>query len=346
MILKSWQRLVILDSLPGFVFKRISRVKVNRHKASSIEMEDLEEQRFGPIWFVPGNNRGKYPSCHSLYIEGAGILIDPASDRERLIQLRETQGVKMVWLSHAHEDHFMHLDLFDDLPIWISDKDSPPLSSLEIFLDWYGIENKDYRQYWRQRLKEGFHFESRKPTKFLHGGQIIDLGMVTVEVISTPGHTPGHLAFFFREPGVLFMGDYDLAKFGPWYGDVYGSIEETIDSINLLRKIPAKVFLTSHETGVFMGKPGKLWDDYLGVIYDRENRLLEFLNEPRTMEEIVEAWIIYGRSREPKAFFELGERALMKKHLDRLKRLGKVFQKGDRYIKKLSKNAGPQKQLE
>jgi glyoxylase-like metal-dependent hydrolase (beta-lactamase superfamily II) len=309
-------------------------------------MEDLEEQHFGPIWFVPGNNRGKYPSCHSLYIEGAGILIDPASDRERLVRLRETQGVKMVWLSHAHEDHFMHLDLFDDLPLWISDKDSPPLSSLEIFLDWYGIDNKNYRQYWRQRLKEEFHFESRKPTKFLQGGQIIDLGMVTVEVISTPGHTPGHLAFFFREPGVLFMGDYDLAKFGPWYGDVNGSIEETIDSINLLRKIPAKVFLTSHETGVFMGEPGKLWDDYLGVIYERERRLLEFLTKPKTMEEITGAWMVYGRQREPKAFFEFGERALMKKHLDRLKRLGKVFQKGDRYIKKAVEKCGSEKAIE
>jgi hydroxyacylglutathione hydrolase len=308
-------------------------------------MEDLEEQHFGPIWFVPGNNRGKYPSCHSLYIEGAGILIDPASDRERLVRLRETQGVKMVWLSHAHEDHFMHLDLFDGLPLWISDKDSPPLSSLEIFLDWYGIDNKNYRQYWRQRLKEEFHFESRKPTKFLQGGQIIDLGMVTVEVISTPGHTPGHLAFFFREPGVLFMGDYDLAKFGPWYGDVNGSIEETIDSINLLRKIPAKVFLTSHETGVFMGEPGKLWDDYLGVIYDRERRLLEFLIKPKTMEEIVGAWMVYGRQREPKAFFEFGERALMKKHLDRLKRLGRVFQKGDRYIKKAVEKCGSTKAI-
>jgi len=246
----------------------------------------------------------------------------------------------MVWLSHWHEDHLMHLDLFDDLPLWTSEKDSSALSSLEMFLDCYGINYHDYREYWKQLLKEEFRFKSRKPTQFLQGGQIIDLGVVTVEVISTPGHTPGNLAFFFREPKVLFMGDYDLAKFGPWYGDLYSSIEETIDSVNLLRKIPAKVFLTSHETGVFLGDPGKLWEDYLSVIFDRENRLLEFLNEPRTMEEIVEAWIIYGRPREPKAFFELGEQGLMKKHLDRLMRLGKVFKEGDRYIKRTAGERG------
>jgi glyoxylase-like metal-dependent hydrolase (beta-lactamase superfamily II) len=306
----------------------------------------MEEQHFGPVWFIPGENRGRYPSCHSLYVEGAGILIDPASNRKRLVQLRETQGVKMVWLSHWHEDHLMHLDLFDDLPLWISEKDSSALSSVEMFLDCYGIDYHDYRQYWRQLLKEEFHFKPRKPTQFLRGGQTMDLGTVTVEVISTPGHTPGNLAFFFREPKVLFMGDYDLAKFGPWYGDLYSSIEETINSVNLLRRIPAKVFLTSHETGVFLGNPGKLWDDYLNVIFERENRLLEFLNQPRTMEEIVEACIIYGRSREPKAFFELGERGLMKKHLERLMKSGRVFQEGDRYVKKGDVKCQPIKSVE
>jgi len=50
------------------------------------------------------------------------------------------------------------------------------------------------------------------------------------------------------------------------------------------------------------------------------------------MEEIVGAWIIYGRSREPKAFFELGERGLMNKHLEKLMRLGKVVQEKSKYI--------------
>jgi hydroxyacylglutathione hydrolase len=297
------------------------------------EVKLLEEQHFGPIWFIPGENRGKYPFCHSVYIEGAGVLIDPASDRDQLIRLREKGEVKMVWLSHWHEDHFMYLDLFDDLPLWISEKDAPPLSDVEVFLDSYGMENDDYRNYWKTMLKEQFHYKPRRPTQFLKGGEIIDLGVVRVEVISTPGHTPGYLSFFFKEPEVLFMGDFDLTKFGPWYGDTYGSIEETINSVKRLRKIPAKVFLTSHETGVFLEEPGKLWDDYLDIIYKREQKLLDWLNKPRTLNEIVETWIVYGRPREPKAFYEFGERATMKKHLERLIRLGKVLQEGDKYLR-------------
>jgi hydroxyacylglutathione hydrolase len=290
-----------------------------------------EWQQFGPVWFIPGENHGKYPFCHSVYVEGAGVLIDPASDRVNLARLREDPGVKMVWLTHCHEDHFMHLDLFDDLPIWISELEAPPLSDPELFLDSYGMDNEDYRKYWRTVLKEQFNFRSRKPARFLLGGEIIDLGTVSVEVIATPGHTPGHLAFFFKEPEVLFMGDYDLTGFGPFYGDLGASIEDTIASVEYLRTFPAKVWLTSHETGIFEDEPGRLWDRYLIVIKEREERILDLLEKPRNIDEIVGAWIVYGRPREPKAFYEFAERALIKKHLERLVKLGIVLMKGDQY---------------
>lgn len=292
----------------------------------------MEERHFGPVWFIPGENHGKYPFCHSIYIEGSGVLIDPASDRERLVQLRENPGVKTVWLSHWHEDHFMHIDLFDDLPLCISEPDAPPLSNLELFMDSYGI-NDDSRDYWRSFFKEQFHFRPRKPTRFLQGGEIIHLSGVTVEAISTPGHTPGHLAFFFKEPEVLFIGDYDLTRFGPWYGDVDSSIEGTIASVKHLRRIPAKVRVTSHETGVFEEEPGEMWNQYLDVINEREEKLMNLLEEPQTLEDIVGSWIVYGRPREPKTFFEFSERSLIKKHLEKLMNEGLVTIEGEKYYK-------------
>ena len=135
----------------------------------------------------------------------------------------------------------MHLDLFEDIPLWISRPDAPQLSDIELFLDGYGIEREDYRRSWRKTVKEMFHFQPRNPTGFLEGNQIIELGTLTVEVLHTPGHTPGHCCFFFREPAVLFLGDYDLTPFGPWYGDRGSSIQQTIASIERLKKIPAKI---------------------------------------------------------------------------------------------------------
>jgi len=278
----------------------------------------MEERRFGPIHFLPGPNKGKYPHCHSIYVEGAGVLIDPASDRETLARLLHNGAVREVWLSHWHEDHFRYLDLFDGLPLRMSQIDAPPLANVDVLLDWYGFDAPDFRGFWRTMILDEFSFRPRKPSSFLQGGDQMRLGGLTVEIIHTPGHTPGHLAFFFREEGVLFMGDYDLTRFGPWYGDRDSSIEETLSSIERLRKVPAKVWVTGHETGVFETEPGILWDEYVRVIEEREERLLTFLNKPRTLEDIVEAWIVYRRPREPEVFFAFGERAIMGKHLERL----------------------------
>ena len=292
----------------------------------------VEEQHFGPIWLLPGDNYGIYPYCHSIYIEGDGVLIDPTSNRERLIQLRDDPGVREIWLTHWHEDHFMHLDLFDDLPLRISEPDAPPLTDLDLFMDAYGMEGESEREYWRFVLKEAFHFRPRRPNRFLFGGEIIPLRSGDVEVIATPGHTPGHLSFFFQTQGILLLGDYDLARFGPWYGDRDSSIRETIASVQRLRHVPAKIWLTSHEDGLFEEEPGERWDDYLRVIDEREQKLIERLKAPRTLEEIVEAWIIYKRPREPKAFFEFGERVHMKKHLEKLMSEGRVVKDGPCYV--------------
>jgi hydroxyacylglutathione hydrolase len=294
----------------------------------------MEEQQLGPVLFLPGENRGRYPNCNSLYIEGAGILIDPASDRERLIRLRNERKVKAVWLSHWHEDHFMHLDLFDDLPLWVSPLDAPPLADLTIFLTWYGFSDEEML-FWRSIIQDQFHFRPRKPARYLVGGETITIGPLSIDIIATPGHTPGHLAFLFREASLLFTGDYDLTRFGPWYGDLYSSIDQTRASIDLLRKISADTVLTGHETGLFTQPLNGLWDNYGGVIAEREAKLLALLEKPKTLCEIVEARIIYGKPREPKEFFDFGERVHMKKHLEDLQQRGVVIEENGLYRKTL-----------
>jgi glyoxylase-like metal-dependent hydrolase (beta-lactamase superfamily II) len=227
----------------------------------------------------------------------------------------------------------MHLDLFDDVPLWISAPDAPPISDIDSFMDAYGMDQADERAYWREILAKDFHFRPRTPSGFLLEGTERFSGGPAIEVLSTPGHTPGHTAFFFKELGVLFMGDYDLTKFGPWYGDVESSIEETMASIRRLREIPAKAWITGHETGLFEADPGELWERYLDVITVREEKLLDLLKTPRTFDDVVEACIIYGKPREPKAFFAFGERAHMKKHLEKLMREGIVRREGDKYAR-------------
>jgi len=289
------------------------------------------EKQFGPIRLIPGANRGRYPHSNSVYIEGAGVLIDAGADEARYRALIAGPGVKEVWLSHWHEDHFTHLHLFDDLPLAQMENEAAPLTGIETFLDWYGVSKEEHRDHWRRSLASDFHFKPRRATRYFTPGEVIDLGVCTAEVIHAPGHTPGSTVFFFREPAVCFLGDYDLTRFGPWYGDRDGSIEGTIATLNGLRQLPAKVWLTGHEDGCFEGDVTAAFDAYLAVIDEREAKLLEFLSQPRSMDEIVAACIVYRKPREPKSVYEWGEGAIMGKHLERLMKNGAVVLEGGRY---------------
>ena len=96
---------------------------------------------------------------------------------------------------------------------------------------------------------------------------------------------------------MAFLGDYDLTRFGPWYGDRDGSIDETIASVRRLQQLPAKVWLTSHEDGCFEGDVAETFDRYLAVIDEREAKLLDFLAAPRTLADIVAAaWSTASRA--------------------------------------------------
>jgi hydroxyacylglutathione hydrolase len=290
--------------------------------------------KFGPVSFIEGKKGGRYPYCHSLYIEEAGVIIDPSSDPDQLQKIANSGQAKSVWLSHWHEDHIMYLNLFEGLPISMHEADVPPLTNLETFIDWYfysGSNLESMREEWRQMMLDMFNYKPREISQFLKDGDIIDLGSVTVEVLHCPGHSPGSLSFYFREPQVLFLGDTDLTPFGPWYGDIYSDIDAIYQTVERLRNIPAKVWLTGHEQGIFESDPGPLWDDYLQVIQTREDKLLDFLSEPRTLDDIANHWIIYGKPKKPVDMFAFLEKISMSKHLDRLIKKEVVESDGDRY---------------
>jgi glyoxylase-like metal-dependent hydrolase (beta-lactamase superfamily II) len=309
----------------------VNIVTRDRQKKNRNEVEDTAIE-IGPIQLIKGGNRGRYPYCHSLYIPEAGLLIDPGSDRESLARLAETGAVREIWLSHWHEDHWGHLDLFDNLPLAMNRFDAPPVADLNTFFRWYGV-GEELFEVWRSMVENQFHFHPREPDRFLEDGEIIDLAPgLTVEVIHSPGHTPGHLSFYFREVETLFLGDVDLTRFGPWYGDRDSDIEGICQSVARLREIPARQWIWSHETGFYHSETAKLWDDYLAVIDWRENALCRYLESgPRSLDEIAAQWIAYGKSLEPVEFYAYSERNHMAKHLERLMAANTVALENGRY---------------
>ena len=288
-------------------------------------------EKFGPLTFVPGRNNGVYPYSHSLHIDAdIRAVVDAGAGSEQTRALLDGPSVDVVMLTHFHEDHIISLGMFEDCRVWIAESEAPALQDLESFLDLYDPTEKE-RVVWRQLMTEAFNYRPRQVDRTFNSPETIDLGGVTVEIIPTPGHTVGHTSFYFPDQGVLFLGDYDLTAFGPYYGDRDACIDDVIESVNRLKQIPAKIWIASHEQGLFQTDPGEAWDRFLGVIDQRENKLIDLLANPCTVDDIVQARIIYRKAREPKEFFDYAERAIMSKHLDRLLAQGIVVQDGDVY---------------
>ncbi len=98
----------------------------------------------------------------------------------------------------------------------------------------------------------------------------------------------------------------------------------------------ANIHICSHVihygTGVFEASPD-LITDYLGIIFQREARLLDLLaGGPKTLDEITAACIIYGRPKGLGAWdLSLSERMMMGKHVERLMGQGAVIAENGRY---------------
>jgi hydroxyacylglutathione hydrolase len=292
----------------------------------------MQQTRFGRVVFIPGQNNGRYPFCNSLFVDDkVKAIIDPASDEKVLRNLKEYPGVDAIIHSHFHEDHLTFAYLFQDSELWVPEKEAQAFSSEDVFLDWYGMSG-EFKEEWRKVLRTQFNFRERNPDRVFRHGDILEFGETRAEVVHTPGHTWGHSSFFFPGEELMFLADIDLTKFGPWYGDRVSDIDDLIASVERVKRYPAKIYITGHEQGIIEGSIDELCKRYLAVIDEREDKLRYLLKEsPRTMDEIVDARIVYKTPREPKEFFDFGEYATMKKHLERMMKKGEAVEEGGKY---------------
>ncbi len=293
----------------------------------------MNELRFDKILFIPGLNKGRYPYCNSLYIEDeVKAVIDPASNRDRLLNIKETTGVDVIINSHYHEDHFAFNYLFPDAALWVPEAEAPCFKSIKRLFEYWGSVGPSTESRFRDYL-EPFNYEERTPAREICDGEILDFGSTKLEVIHTPGHTPGHSCFYCEEQKLLFTADLDMSSFGPWYGDKYSDLIQTIQSIQRLLTIPADVYITSHDAGVIMGSIHEKAEAYLHVIKERENRVLEFLQKERTIPEMLAQWLIYKKPKEPKEVYICSEEVMLRHHLAYSMQKGQIQKKsGDRYV--------------
>jgi glyoxylase-like metal-dependent hydrolase (beta-lactamase superfamily II) len=180
---------------------------------------------------------------------------------------------------------------------------------------------------WREAIVRDFHYTGRADAAAFAGGDVFHLGDTSVQVIHLPGHTRGHCGFLVEPAGVLYVADIDLTSFGPYYGDHWSDLEDFERSIAAVREIDACWYVTSHHKGVIEGRDEfvRMLDAFAAVIGTREAKLLEFLAEPRTLDDIAAHRFVY-RPGADVVWADQVERTSMGMHLRRLARTGVVLE--------------------
>lgn len=288
-----------------------------------IDWADAELRLTPTVSVLAGDANGTYPSGNTLLVRGAGenLLIDPS------ISVVAKGGVPVaidaVVNSHAHEDHMAGNGLFPTARVHIHDHDLLGAQSMDGLMEVYGFEG-DLREQFSKVVAEEFHYTPRPDAHGFTDGHVFDLGGVSVEAVHLPGHTRGHSGFRVSD-GVFFLSDIDLTGFGPYYGDVWSSLEDFEESLARVRDEEADWYVTFHQKGVIEGRATflEMLDKFTSVIHRRHEAMLEFLVEPRTVDEMVDHRFIY-RPHVEMLFVHLVERRSAEMHLDRMLRRGEA----------------------
>jgi glyoxylase-like metal-dependent hydrolase (beta-lactamase superfamily II) len=126
----------------------------------------------------------------------------------------------------------------------------------------------------------------------LHEGDQIDLGPHPrgdgrwhLQVLHTPGHARGHLAFYEPSYGLLFAGDMVSTQTSVVIYPPDGDLAVYLDSLRRLRALPARLLLPAH--GNVSARPHDVIDGALAHRVKREAQLVEMLREsPATIAEL------------------------------------------------------------
>lgn len=244
------------------------------------------------------------------------VMID--SGAGEITQQARPDDVDILLNSHCHIDHVWDNDLFNSArilthPLELENfRDHKKIASLE---SWGKYMDDDPEKYAHLivSMKQSFTGEWRVDGT-IDEGDLIDAGHTKIEVMHLPGHTSGHLAFFFPEEGLLFCGDICLTKVGPWYGDADTPVESFVSSIDRIIGMKPDMVVSGHNKSVLAGGIAEAFAEYRDRIFQRDERVLSAVRErPSTIDELASKMLIYPAH--PTVFVLYWEKAMIAKHL-------------------------------
>jgi glyoxylase-like metal-dependent hydrolase (beta-lactamase superfamily II) len=125
-----------------------------------------------------------------------GAFVDPGGDLDRLRLAIEKTGVTIekLLVTHGHADHCAAAGILAG----------------ELGVPIEGPEEAD--RFWIDQIPEsarryGFEGDVFEPSRWLHDGDTVTVGELTLQVRHCPGHTPGHVVFFHEQSRLAIVGD-------------------------------------------------------------------------------------------------------------------------------------------
>src|SRR5690349_15079659 len=179
-------------------------------------------------------------NCCLFRPRGGGLLIvDPGEEAERILAAVEAMGgsVEAILLTHCHFDHIgavAPVARATGAPVYCPEIEVPVLADIMAYVPWAGFGP----------------YESYEADETVAGGETLELAGLELDVVFTPGHSPGHVTYAVRGEPAIFSGDV-LFQGSVGRVDLPGA-----DGPTLIESIRALVDGHSAETTVYPGHMG------------------------------------------------------------------------------------------
>ena len=125
------------------------------------------------------------------------IVVDPGDEPDTLLKGIEelgVSGVDAILLTHCHFDHVgavAPVAKATGAPVYCPKLEVPMVQDIMRFVPWAGFGP----------------YEGHDPEETVEGGEKLSLAGFAIDVVFTPGHSPGHVTYAIEDEGVLFSGD-------------------------------------------------------------------------------------------------------------------------------------------
>ena len=299
------------------------------------------------------NNPLRQLNSYVIKGEGRSLVIDTGFKleecRKALCDGLEELGVDMnctdIFLTHLHSDHSgLAAELAtQSSKIYISRADgelltlslTQGLGRVEEYRS-YGFSEKELENFWEN---PSMKYRQESPFNFTYvaDGDVLTYGGRRLEVIFTPGHTPGHVCLYDRANKVMFLGDHVLFNITPnittwpFFEDPLGHYVHSLMDISIY---DVRLPLPTHR-----GVNGTM-AERIGTIIEhhgaRIREMLDILTErpgltPYDLSGMM-TWRVHGKTNSWADFplnqkwFAVGETAA---HLDYLLKRGRVRREFD-----------------